>query len=174
MGLKEALKDYKGKNVKLGSSASFVYCGEVTDDINKLLDDLAQQELMRIVKRCQSLQSARARHDELWNQRLERRTDEFYKLAHKSYWTMDQMSLKHKRMIEKFEKEKAHDLMVIERNLRTLPKQIETWKSYTERKVREIYPSLLEDATIIIFEGEERGNYWTVEEYKGGYYETEE
>lgn len=174
MTLKETLKTYKGKTVKLGSGNAFVYCGEVTDDICDELDKMAEQELKRIIKRSKSLQSARARHDEIWNLKLIRRTEDFYRMANHQHWTIDQMGLKHKRMIEQFDAEKAHDLMVIDRNLQALPEQIATWKSYTKRKVKETYPSFLEDATIIIFEGEERGNYWTVEEYKGGYYEVEE
>lgn len=36
--LKEVLKKYQGREVKLGSRSNFVYCGNVSDDISDILN----------------------------------------------------------------------------------------------------------------------------------------
>ena len=65
------------------------------------------------------------------------------------------------------DRKKNADRIRTARLLETLPVQIENFKGFEERRVREEYESL-EGGTIILIEGHEAGSYWTYEEYERG------
>lgn len=165
MKLKEALAERKGQMAKIGSGNSFVYCGVITDDLCELLEKMSDDEYKRISDRLRKFEIHKNRFDHIWSNKLETMTDEFYKNVHAKHLPIDMVEQKHKKLMEKYEKEKAVDRRLTESNISHLTKIIAEWSSFTERKVKEIYPSL-EQGEIIIFKGYESGRYWTYEEYE--------
>lgn len=165
MKLKTILKKYMGKDVKLGSANAFVYCSTVNNKTIRELNVLSADELNRLVKVCIDNQSFLRKFDKIWNQRIELRQKEFNALASARGWTPELMAHNHALMMKKIEREKAHDLENKQRLDREFTEYISKYTYFPEREVKEIYPSAF-GGTSIIFEGRERGNYWTKEEYE--------
>lgn len=165
MKLREAIEERKGQMAKIGSGCGFVYCGEITDDLCEVLDRLSDEELSRINDRLRKLQTHMSRFDHIWAQKLESMMDEFYKTVRTNKMPIDMVEQKHKKLMEKYEKEKDFDKKTTERGISQLTKIIEEWTKFPERKVKEIYPSI-EQGEIIIFKGQESGKYWMYEEYE--------
>ena len=165
MTLKEVIKERTGQMAKIGSGNSFVYCGEITENLPELLDRLSDDEFTRVSDRLRRLNNYLSRFDHLWACKLEHKMDEFYKSVHSKHLPIDMVQQKHKKLLEKFEKEKATDLRLTRNGIDLYSRRLEEWEKFTDRKVKEIYPSF-EEGIIIIFEGEESGRYWSYEEYE--------
>lgn len=142
MKLKEALESLKGENVKVGANSSFIFCAKVDDNTIDTIDKMAQLEKVRLKGYLASLHKA---------------NDTFV-----SRWQSRQYA-----NFKTYIREQANDRKRIDDGLREIPKKIKNFKMYSEREVNEMYPSF-EGGTIIIFEGDESGQYWTYDEYKSG------
>lgn len=165
MTLKEVLEKHMGEMAKIGSGNSFVYCGRIDEYLPELLDSMTVDEHDRLMDRLRKFETHIDRYERIWAQKLESIMDVFYKTVHTKHWSMDVIEEKHKKLLERYEADKADDLRSTQRNIDIINKTLERWTKYTEREVKEIYPSL-EKGIIIIFKGRENGRYWTYEEYK--------
>lgn len=165
MKLKDALNKYSGETVKLGSATSFVYCGKVENNICQILDDLSKKELERIVTFYQKTVKHDAKFEEFWEKNIENAIKNLNEETYRKKWTDAIREKKLKSLMDKKTREKVNDRKRTDAILATYPERIRTWTNYPERKVKEEYESI-EGGMIVIFEGLEQGDYWTVEEYE--------
>ena len=167
MKLREAIEERKGQMAKIGSGCGFVYCGEITDELCELLEKLSENEIAKSKDRLKKLEMHLSRFDHIWAQKLENQMDEFYRTVHSKKMPIDMVEQKHKKLLEKYEKEKVVDLRTTQKGISQINKMLDEWTAFPEREVKEIYPSL-EQGEIIIFKGQESGKYWMYEEYEEG------
>lgn len=165
MRLKDALKKYSGKIVKLGSASSYVYCGKVGDDICEILDEMSVKELERLKTLYAKVVKHNERFERIWMTKLENTITNFRIKAEKEGWGEKKREIEYMKVMGRYDRAKANDRRLTNENLRSLPPRIEAFTNYPEREVKEEYDSI-EGGTIVIFEGLEQGDYWTVEEYE--------
>ena len=165
--------------VKLGAKggAGFIFCGqvkdfgEVSDGYNRVLKSSLTDKL----------HSAKTKLDH-WETEEKSRKDKKlilfkqYKEHHdavvKAYEKFD--------TIEEFEEYLNKDAEKRLRNLKTryfkLQKSYDNFTGINDRKIKDVHSSVLRNShdeydTIILFEGTEIGQWWTVEEYERGWVE---
>lgn len=163
MTLREAIEERIGIKAKIGSGNAFVYCGEITEDLPEIMDRIADEMFAKYQKKVASERAYMDRFEHVWATKFENRVKDFHKKIRKL--PMDEVEKKHKKFLKEFEEDKAADRKAHEKTIAYISKIIEEWTRFTERKVKEIYPSL-EEGEIIIFKGKESGKYWTFEEYE--------
>ena len=163
MTLKEVINERIGEFAKIGSGNSFIWCGQITDDLPAVMDRLSIDELAKLQDRLKKLNSHMSRFEHIWSLKLESRMRDFNRNVREKKWSMDLIHEKHKKVLAKFEAEKAADRRATEKGIYQLTKAINEFTPFTKRKVKEIYPSL-EKGNIIIFKGSENGRYWLYEE----------
>lgn len=169
MKLKEALKNHMGEHVKLGSSASFVFCGMADENIFDKIENLSQREF----RKRSSMIETRSRRGHLhfarkWAEKLNNGLRNIRYEAMVNGWTQEQKDAKTKDFIESYERLKERDRQRMESGA-DLIEYRKSWVPFLERKVKDVYESIEnENGVIIIFAGSELGEYWTEEEYERG------
>lgn len=165
MLLKEQLKLLEGENVKLGSGTSFIYCGVFGNNIEKIVEKLSVEEH----KRLQNLKSRHTKYllnfDRIWNARI--------KMKIKSFKKEKETNKKIKTTVEEYEEEliirREKEKIKVEKNLEEVTNQLKVFTPFLEREVIDVYESIIDpEVKIVIFEGQEVGDYWDEEEYKTG------
>ena len=79
--------------------------------------------------------------------------------------TIGEKEQKKRELIAEHNKARDKDRKITDKRLVSLPERIENFTNFTERKVLDRYASEF-GGSIIIFEGKENGQYWTVQEYE--------
>lgn len=160
MKLKVVLEQLEGKNVKLGSGVNFIYCGKVKD-----LSDIFEKEELKEEKRLEQMVDTWGKNVKYCENIIE---NENYNI--KAIENMADMEEERKKSIIKGKKERLKGVEKdLEKNKLKLEKYTQLKKDFCpiyEREVIETYPSITEDATIIIFKGDEHGIYWNIKEYQ--------
>lgn len=162
MKLKELLSEMHGETVKLGSASSFVFCGKVDENTEGVLVSLSRLELSNLKERYERYVHHDKNFDKVWDMKLKRALETLEKNAKT---TFNEKELKRKELLAIHNKKKESDRRTTDIQLESLPRRIETFTDFTEREVLDRYPSEF-GGYVIIFEGEENGSYWTVEEYE--------
>ena len=136
MTLKDVIDNNYGKVLKIGMSSSFIFCDTITDDIYERMYKL--NERMRFLATIG------------YNSR--KRT------LSKLYEELKRTSNVDRTLVKIQETEKYVNYM---------KKEFEEGYCLLARKVLAMYPSKVEDnCYIVLIEGPETGNYWTVSEYR--------
>lgn len=145
--LKQVLKKYEGKEVKLGSGTCFVYCGIVNDDICDILDRYSKEEYEAAKISLFNKEEYKKDFERIWEKKWKERDEE-------------------RISVEVFEINKAKDWLATLISIKNKRERIENWMDFIYRNVKEIYQSDVEEGvTIILFDGIEQGKYWNREEY---------
>lgn len=155
MIVREILKEYKGKDIKLGAN-SFVFCDVVSDDIENIINDISNNYYQNMLKNKSWLE------EYLDPTNFERRWTNNYKMVCKQY-----KDIRTKKEIkEHWLKKKNHAFVYYSKRLKGLNKRIEKFTPFLERKVIDVYQSILDkNVTIIRFSGVDQGQFWDKEEY---------
>ena len=165
MKLADVLESLKGEKAKIGSGNAFVYCGTVGEDIWEILDTSSQEEFEKAKNTYQSAQ----RYDKNFEKHFETRLKNALRRNMKPADTLwkDQESIK--RDIEIITKRISHEKDVdrrrLDNQLKSLKERIDSWTSFLEREVVEVFTGIYGDR-IIIFDGVEEGAYWDEDEYR--------
>lgn len=172
MKLKEVLKNHMGENVKLGASSSFVYCGMADAGIFETVEMLSQKELQKKAKAFET----RKRKGHIyfmkrWSEKLNRGLRRLRYEATANGWTKEQVEARTKEFFKDFEQRKERDRQRVESG-EDVAERLQGWVGFLDRKVKEVYEGF-DGETIIIFEGNELGAYWTFEEYERGWADDE-
>ena len=165
MQLKEVLKKLDGEhtNVKIGSKINYIYCGKVKD-FSILFKNEEIKEEKRIKTMLETYESnvaylTRMLEDEKYNKKVIERME-----------ISEELSAEQKKGIIKGKTEKIQKYNKdLQNNKARLAEYIQLKKDFCaiyDREVLEIYPSITENATIIIIKGGEQGRYWNSKEYK--------
>ena len=155
MTVREILKEYKGKEIKLGAN-SFVFCEVVSDDIENIINEISNNYYQNMLKNKIWLE------EYLEPTNFDRRWANNYKMVCKQY-----KDIRTKKEIkEHWLKKKNHAFVYYSKRLKGLNKRIEKFTPFLERKVIEVYQSILDkNVTIIRFSGVDQGAFWSKEEY---------
>ena len=136
MTLKDAIDNNYGKVLKIGMSSSFIFCDTITNDIYERMYKL--NERMRFLATI-GYNSRKRTLSKLYEKL--KRTD-----------NVDRTLVK---------------IQETEKYLNYMKKEFEKGYCLLARKVLAMYPSKVEDnCYIVLIEGPETGNYWTVSEYR--------
>lgn len=156
MTVREILKEYKGKDIKLGAN-SFVFCDVVSDDIENIINEISNNYYQNMLKNKSWLE------EYLEPTNFDRRWANNYKMVCKQY-----KDIRTKKEIkEHWLKKKNHAFVYYSKRLKGLNKRIENFTPFLERKVIEVYQSILDkNVTIIRFSGVDQGAFWNKEEYQ--------
>lgn len=165
MILKELLNDMNGETVKLGSASNFVFCGKVDENTEGTLIKLSAEELDSLKDRLTWTKARDKNFDHIWDMTLKRRLKLLEESAEKHSYSINEKEQKERELIAEHNKARDKDRRLTDKRLVSLPERIKNFTNFTERKVLDRYASEF-GGSIIIFEGEENGQYWTVEEYE--------
>lgn len=135
MQLKNELRKHYGKNVKIGSQSSFVWCNCITDEAFK---DIEHESRVILKNHMKMLHMYRVKLKGL-------------------------MSAKPSNKIERAKIEDR--IEICKHGIEKYERLIATFKPLLDRKVKEVYPSVYENEIIILIYGEESGSFWSVNEY---------
>lgn len=172
MKLKDLLKKYKNKQVKLGSKTAFVYCEIVNGDIIDNLLFLSDKELEKL----HELRAKYIKHMETfelyWSIRIQNKIDNFIQemkevcLNKNKKFRLSDYKKPIELLSKKLEDAKEDDFKTTQRNLNQYTKRIKEFTPFAEREVLEVYDSIYDKDTIIIkFEGEDEGDFWFRKEF---------
>lgn len=165
MKLKEVLNNMNGETVKLGSASNFVFCGKVDENTEGTLIKLSAEELDSLKNRLKLTKRHDKNFDQIWDMKLKGQLELLEKNAEKHSYSISEKEQKKRELIAKHNKARDKDRKLTDKRLASLPERIKNFTNFTERKVLDRYASEF-GGSIIIFEGEEYGQYWTVEEYE--------
>lgn len=167
MTVKEQLTELKTagvKNIKLGSGAGFVYCGKLDKQIQSKISRLSiasKNGAERDIKRKQ----------EFLKNYIDWRKHTIAKQVGKHIENCDVCPPPEKfvawyKAAERFCENEKH---LAEVRIVNLTRRLENWVDFPAREIKEIYPSQTEpNCMIVIMDGEETGQYWTIREYETG------
>lgn len=163
MTVREVLKEYKGKAIKLGGATGFIFCSVVDDDTIKVIREASRKELKSYR---QVLKDAENRSNN-FGRRWETRTANAIRVYNANvrdgfkpqYKDIADLKAKHTELQHREKKRNASEIPIY-------GEKIKNFKPILDRKVTEIYPSVVNDETIIIFEGDTTGMYWDRDEYE--------
>lgn len=162
MKLNEAILLETGKKVKIGSGSGFVFIDTITNDTPKIIKDISDDYYKRQKKYYKDLKTFYSNIDARWSERRRKAEDEWFKKAARH----EAQKPLHK-LVEDLEKEKEAERTKTEKALRETRLRIENYVDFGERNVKEVYDSIYADK-IIIFEGNETGDFWLESEYREG------
>lgn len=165
MKLKEALKNHMGEKVKIGSSASFVFCGEVDENIFETMKQCSEYEIEKRMK-AYTLQTRKS-HKAFMSKLADKMNAGLRRIKRQAAfesWELDRYNKEIAAFMNECESEKEHEREMRMNNVASEEFK-KNWVEFLERNVKEEYESL-EGGTIIIIEGNETGAYWTYEEYE--------
>ena len=160
MNIEKALSENMGRQVKIGFGSSFVYCDTVTKETFDVIESLSNEYLEKmksILKTSKSrIKSLIAKGEENFIQEnISKNLQEGDKVHHDWDW---------------WECEYYRKIGCIANHIDRLKRSIEMFCPFLEAKVYETYPSIDEDAIIIISKANPCvvGEYWTCDEYRRG------
>lgn len=162
MKLREKIIELGNEVVKIGSGNSFWYLGEINEKTFSKINAQSNYFLNKLKNQQKKVKYHLKNFDKIWENLVktrEKKLRKMYKESKKNFT---------KKRYEKFLKEqqerKIKDKKVNEERILKLTNQINNWIPLLERKVRKVYPAETEKATIIIVQGKEQGNWWTIKE----------
>ena len=161
MTLKEAIYKHDGEVLRIGAKNNFIYVARSSSRTYGVIEKLSEKERKRLVRELKKTKNHANNFDKDWEKIARNRL--------KSIVTNDKYEkiiAKISKEREKIEREKKRDLKATEHRLHTLTTRLYNFTPFLEREVKEMYKSDVNDDIIIIFEGEEQGDYWTQEEYR--------
>lgn len=141
------------ENVKIGTPAGgFIYCG----DIKKI--DFNAVDIENVIKVANYISNCKVIIERNTN-KLNNPEEEYEKyLSLKA----DKKRLTYDKWIHKLER----DLKTKKKGIVNGAENLINYISISDREVIETYPSIMENSTIVIIEGNEVGDAWTTEEYE--------
>lgn len=141
------------ENVKIGTPADgFIYCG----DIKKI--DYNAIDIKNVIKIATYISNCKVM--------IERNTSKLNnpEEEYEKYISLkaDKKRLTYDKWIHKLER----DLKTKKKGVVNGAENLINYISISDREVIETYPSIMENSTIVIIEGNEVGDAWTTEEYE--------
>lgn len=175
MILKEKLERMIPRNiyVKIGSNSGFIYCEKCDENIIETITRISQDYYFGLLDKIQKIEHYLSEFDNLWDNRIELLLRQWIKSREKQPTA---------RMIEKFKEKleikKQKDLNQKITFLKKVQEEEKQFTPFLERKVLKTYDSWFDEfyhgkTKIIIFEGKERGPFWSIDEYREGVTEDE-
>lgn len=164
MTVQQKLDKYKGKSIKLGSDTAFIYCGIADDNVLPVLMEESKKQLAKVKREYDNALRSKKNYIRRWKDRLDRRLEDFDNKAVKERWDHNTKRKKFRKLCEKYDNAKEQEKTKLDKKLISLPEKIDNWIDIPDRKVMETYRGIYGDI-IILFEGEEKGEYWDAAEY---------
>ena len=154
--LENTLKDLKGFNIKLGSYASFFYCGKCDKNIFDTINQI-DNEYRKWYE--SSLKRAKHKYENI---------DTIYK---PKYDKVKKQYSKNKKKLEsaisKIDKAKEKDKKNLVKRIGSFHHYLLNWKPMLERNVIYVIDSINEtNCKVIKIVGLEKGKFWTIKEYQ--------
>ena len=163
MTLREAINKHHLDVVRIGALNGFIYVAKCNEKTPNVIERLSNKEHKRLVTELRKNREHANNFDTNWDKRARQRLKNI--ITNEKY---EKVMSKLAKEREKIEREKKRDLKQTENNIKRLTNRLDEFIPYLDREVKEVYKSDINDDIIIIFEGQENGNYWTAEEYKRG------
>lgn len=139
------------KHIKFGAFGGFLYCGASADI------DFDEIDRRIMYAKSRTIENYRAKIEQI--NRAQMSPEKAYDLyALKSH----SKAMPYDKWLASLDREKAV-------KTKRMAEELTKMANYTkvaDREVIDIYPSITEDADIVLVEGDEIGNAWTTEEYK--------
>lgn len=162
--VREVLKEYKGKAIKLGGATGFIFCSVVDDDTIKVIREASRKELKSYRQVLKDAENRRDNFKARWNTRTANAIKVYNANVRDGfkpqYESVADLKAKHVELQRRENMRNASEIP-------NYTQRIANFKPILDRKVTEIYPSMVnDDETIIIFEGDTTGMYWDREEYE--------
>ena len=173
MKLYEALEQYKGYDVKLGTNegSAYVFCGASDANTIHTMRLISEKHYNSLSRQLFKLMYKMNNFDKLhelkenriiaaWRDRDNEKVKEVK--AYKKYLKLPTIVEVKERLAE----EKARDYKRTTKQYAKLTDYLTGWTDFLERDVTTIYNSLTDYTYKILFEGIENGAYWTKQEYE--------
>lgn len=157
MKLKEVLKLYQGKQIKIGADISFMYCEICDENIWDIIQKLSDERHKFIQQKLINYKEYLKNFDKFWNEKLQRQLNNA-KLNKLNRFEIQELK-------ERWQFEKTEDYRIMKARLEKYTEFNNNWIPFLEREVLETYDSIIYDCKIIKIEGKEIGNFWDKDEY---------
>ena len=165
MTLKEAIKKYQGYNVRIGAASAFIYINKCSRSTYKSIERLSEKEYERLATFRDDNIAHRDNFVEIWDKRAEARLK---KVITDNKYSIGKVLDKLEKMYKKIDHDIKADRKQTEHNIERYTDRYDNYIPFLEREVKDVYPSDLNDDIIILFKGEENGDFWDEQEYKEG------
>ena len=160
MTLREELQKIK-VNVKIGAKVGYFYCG-LTDDISNIIKEISDKFRAEYNRRLVDVKRYLDNFEKIWDSELRRRGSEVIN-QHRD--TPELMAIIRKEW--EADKKEAYEEALNRKKY--LTNYVKNWKDLLDRDVKEKYSSIDVSepigTTILIVEGDEKGQYWMTKEY---------
>lgn len=161
------LQKYVGKYIKVGSGGAYFFCDKAGEDILDVISKASEDYYKSLLTSDCRLVNQIANHSATWDNRRVRRRNELKKSGYSDSY----IDIEVNKMFG-YEKD---DLRMKISTKRNLEKRISEYTSFLDRRVVTVFPcnDFLNNeetfpSTIILFEGVEKGPYWSYDEYHKG------
>lgn len=161
--LKNCLKDYKGKNIKIHSQKGicFWYCDKVGKTTEQEINEINDKYISQLKKTLVNKKYRLSHLDTIYDTKIAN----YQKRAK----TSKAIKSKLPKLIEKANTQREKERNRLPTFIMSISSQISSWNHLLERKVVDIYEGISPDELntyIIVVRGQEKGNYWTIKEYQ--------
>lgn len=167
VSLEKELKRHQGTFIKVGCGSSFFFCGLCEELMGDRLDKISISYLKKITKYHTRLALSISNHHTFWESKRERMRRVLREKGHTEKYINSE--------IEKSYDRERDDLAVKKGYFERLGNSIQNFVPFKTRRVVAVYPAIdfntatdFFDSTVILFEGNEKGQYWSRDEYING------
>lgn len=165
--LKDELKNHIGRYIKVGSGGAYFFCDKAKDNILDVMQNASENYYQGlIISECRLVNQI-SNHPLSWENRRTRRRNELKESGYSDSYIESE--------INKMYGYEEDDLRIKIAQLKNLRKRIADFTSFLERNVVAIYGGndwldneTIIPSTIILFDGDEKGPYWSYDEYNKG------
>lgn len=178
MTVRYALIKYQGKIIKIGADNGFIYCGKCDENILDVIEQLSKEKHEELKRGMAKVNHRLNNFEKIWDNRKEYVITLWFGKRYKKNKVKLKDNYLRQTTLEDLEKELENDkqkqYITLTKYKKKVGDYLSEYKPFLDREVLEIYPSTdcYENVDLIIkFEGIERGEWWTCEEYERGYIE---
>ena len=164
MTLREAIKKNEGNTIRIGAASGFIYIARCSWRTVNVIERLSEKEYRRIKKALEDNKKHKSNYATYWDVEARRRIK-----SEISTCKYDNIQLYVNKEMRKIEHAKRRDKETTEKNITRLQKKYDNFIPFLDREVKAEYKSDINNDIIILFEGDENGDYWDANEYKQKY-----
>lgn len=176
MTVRYALIKHQGEIIKIGADNGFVYCGKCDENILDVIEQIGKEKHEELKRGMAKVNHRLNNFETIWRNRKEYVITLWFGKRYKKNKVKLKDNYLRQTTLEDLERELENDkqkqFVTLMNYKNKVGDFLKEYKPFLDREVLDIYPSTdcYENVDYIIkFEGIEKGEYWTCEEYERGY-----
>lgn len=159
--LRDALEQTKGHYIKIAAGSGYFYASLNDYETEKLVKKISDRYQKSYVRYLRKANYHKKHFDTIWLRKINQALSILHKRREDGETNQTDLE-----RLEELKEQREKDRETTDFKIVKYSKLLEEREGFLDRRVKEIYKSILGDGIIIIIEGEEIGDFWTKEEYE--------